>query len=634
MTLRTRLHLVGMASALIALAQVATVLWAASVASDVLASRQASARRAETLDELSAALPALRSGGAEAERRATSALDRASRSFPPGGGGEEVEALRREVDARAGADPGAALTAPHTGPDSVAALGALVALERRRDAEYSNRTADAIASARVVALSLAVLVLSLTLLGAATITPRLRRGLTALEAGARRFSAGDFSTRIAFPGNDELASVALALDAMAARLAGLLVASEQAEALMRDRTAELERARREGAERVDQLEAVRIELDASDRLVAADRLARGLTHELNNPLAILLADVEFASEELQSAEGSAGGSLDEVRTALGEARQAGRRIALIVRELMSFSRDRAAGDRDLADLVETLNQAARLAGPEIRRNGDFATQVPAGPILVQGNQVRLGQAFLELLLGAASAGAGRAPRRGTVSLALRAEPHGVVVEIRDDGEPIPAKLRAHLFDPFYLATPGFTSGGARLRGTGLGLASCARIVEAAGGRIEVESSEAVGTVFRVWLPAPTSLARVALPRQASSAGARRRRLLVVDGDPFECAAAYRTLSKAFDVAPHATVSSALAALRAGGRYDLILCDQASAAELSEALAADGSPQVDALVLVGGGGDAASGGPDAPVRLGRPLSVEQVGHLLGMRSGPA
>jgi len=628
--LRTRLHLVGTGSVLVALALVATVLWGASVASDVLASRQAAARRAENFGELSVTLPALAFGGIDAKEHAISALERAARTMPPAGGREELEALRQAVDALPGLDPAAATTAPRAGPDLVLALGRLAAWERRRDAETSQRTADAIASARVVAAILASLILSLALLGVTGIAPRLRRGLAALEAGARRISAGDLSNRIALPGRDELASVSQAIDAMADRLEGLLATREQTEALMRARTIELERAQRESAERVEQLESVRIELDASDRLVAADRLARGLTHELNNPLAILLADVEFASEELQAYDGGASASLDEARTALGEARQAGRRIALIVRELMSFSRDRAAGDRDLADLVETLEHSARLAGPEIRRHGAFVTDLPAGPILVQGSQARLGQAFLELLLGAASAVAGSAPARGTVSLALWAEPSGAMVEIRDDGEPIPSDLRDHLFDPFYVATPGFTSGGARMRGTGLGLASCARIVQAAGGRIEVESPKAAGTVFRVWLPAPTSLARVALSRQAGSPGASRRRLLVVDGDPFECAAAYRTLSKAFDVAPHATVSSALAALRAGGRYDLILCDPASAADLGEALAADGSPQVEALVQVGGDGGATDGEPAAPPRLSRPISVEQVGAWLASR----
>jgi signal transduction histidine kinase len=617
---------------LVALALVACS--GASVASDVLASRQAAARRAETFDELSVTLPALALGAPDAKERAISALERAAQHFPPNGGGEELEALRQAVDALPGPDPAAAPSALRAGPALGLALGGLAEWERRRDAETSQRTAGAIASARVAAVILACLILSLALLGATGITPRLRRGLAALEAGARRFSAGDLSTRIALPGRDELASVGQAFDAMAERLAGLLSARDHAEAVMRDRTAELERAQREAAERVEQLETVRIELDASDRLVAADRLARGLTHELNNPLAILLADIEFASEELQVVEGGTSGSLDEVRTALDEARQAGRRIALIVRELMSYSRDRAAGDRDLADLVQTLDHAARLAGPEIRQHGAFVTDLPPGPILVQGSQARLGQAFLELLLGAASAAAARAPTRGTVSLALRAEPSGAAVEISDDGEPIPAELRAHLFDPFYVATPGFTWGGARLRGAGLGLASCARIVEAAGGRVEVESSEAAGTVFRIWLPAPTPQARVALSRQAASPGAKRRRLLVVVGDPFECAAAYRTLAKAFDVAPHTSVSSALAALRAGGRYDLILCDPASAAGLTEALAADGSPQVEALVQMGGGGVGTDGDPAAPPWLGRPISLEQVGALLARRDGRA
>lgn len=401
-----------------------------------------------------------------------------------------------------------------------------------------------------------------------------------------------------------------------------LVSREEAEALVRDRTAELELTRKDLAARVAQLEAVRLQLDAADRLVAADRLARGLTHEINNPLAILLADVEFAFEELEAR--AAGGPPDEVLSALSEARQAGRRISLIVRELMSFSRDRPGTDQGPADLCEVLAHLERLAGPELRRQARFVAALPPGPVLVQGSPERLGEAFLELLNGAAYAVASAGRTDGLVSLSLRPEPGGAVVEVRDDGAPIPDEVRAHLFDPYFTPMAGFAAGGAGPRGTGLGLASCLRVIHAAGGRLEVDSAEGAGTVFRAWLPAPSTQSRVAL--RPAHRGAARTRLLVVDGDPFDCATVYRALFRDLDVSPHTSVSSALAALRAGDHFDLLLCDPRSGAALLEGLAADGSSQAGRVVLMVEASDPGPPATPALRRLEKPVTAAAVLEL--------
>jgi signal transduction histidine kinase len=411
-----------------------------------------------------------------------------------------------------------------------------------------------------------------------------------------------------------------------------LVSREGAEALFRDRTAELEKTRRNLAAHLAQLEAVHLQLDVADRLVAADRLARGLTHELNNPLAILLADVEFAFEELvarASAGPGAGGPPDEVISALDEARQAGRRISLLVRELASFSRDRSAADLGPTDLAEVLAHAERLAGPEIRRHARFIVALPPGPILVQGHQARLGLAFLELLHGASSAVAAAGRPDGLVTLALRPEPDGAVVEVRDDGVPISDDLRLHLFDPSFTPTASFAVGGAGQRGTGLGLASCFGIIQAAGGRLDVDSAEGSGTVFRAWLPAASTRSRVAL--RTGLRDTSRGRLLVVDADPFDCATAYRALSRDFDVAPHTSVSSALAILRSGERFDLILCDAAFGPALAAALAAEGSSQAAGVVLVGEAGAPTEAAVAGLPRLEKPLTAGAVLELARRRA---
>jgi signal transduction histidine kinase len=393
---------------------------------------------------------------------------------------------------------------------------------------------------------------------------------------------------------------------------------------------ELERVRAQLGECEAQLEAAQARQDLTERMVSADRLARGLTHEINNPLAILLANLDFASDELKEpGEAAGGGSREEVLEALGEARQAGRRISLIVRELMTIAKGQSNLDQGPADLVVAIEHARRLAEPELRRHASFHVELPAGPVLVQGGQARLGQLFLELLLGASSAIAGAGGSGGRVTLVLRPEPGGALVEISDDGLPIPPELMPRLFDPFFTPVAGFAAGSAGLRGAGMGMASCFGIVQAAGGRLSVESAPGTGTVFRVWLPAPGTQSRVVLVDRDGALGRRRPRALVIDPDPFECAMAYRELASHFHVAPHTSVSSALAVTRAGERFDVILCDTAAGGELLAALSADRSSLRDRVVLVW------SGTAPPPVadlkRLQRPVAVDEVLALVGRPS---
>ncbi|HEX7487870.1 MAG TPA: response regulator, partial [Anaeromyxobacteraceae bacterium] len=93
------------------------------------------------------------------------------------------------------------------------------------------------------------------------------------------------------------------------------------------------------------------------------------------------------------------------------------------------------------------------------------------------------------------------------------------------------------------------------------------LVGALGGGIEVEPA-AEGAVYRVRLPALTSQARLAL-RPASG---DRPRVLVLDDEPLVVASLYRLLSRKFDVVPHTSPRQALAVLRAGERFDAVLCD--------------------------------------------------------------
>ena len=114
---------------------------------------------------------------------------------------------------------------------------------------------------------------------------------------------------------------------------------------------------------------------------------------------------------------------------------------------------------------------------------------------VYGNEGRLVQVFLNLLVNAAQAIAGNAPDRNEVRLATSIDAAGrVAVEISDTGVGIPDEVLPRIFDPFFTTKPVGV-------GTGLGLSICHSLITAMGGSIEVTSRIGVGTRFVILLPA-------------------------------------------------------------------------------------------------------------------------------------
>ena len=113
----------------------------------------------------------------------------------------------------------------------------------------------------------------------------------------------------------------------------------------------------------------------------------------------------------------------------------------------------------------------------------------------RGNEGRLVQVFLNLLINAAQAIHGNAPNRNEVRLATCVDAQGrIAVEISDTGIGIPEEILPRIFDPFFTTKPVGV-------GTGLGLSICHSLVAAMGGSIEVASKVGVGTRFLILLPA-------------------------------------------------------------------------------------------------------------------------------------
>jgi len=234
-------------------------------------------------------------------------------------------------------------------------------------------------------------------------------------------------------------------------------------------------------------------LAVSDRLAAMGTLTSGIAHEINNPLAYILANLAYADEELADPESLRSASrIAEIRHALLEARDGANRVRDVVAEMRTLAR--GDGPQLAINVRRVLESAVSAVSSELRTRARLVLDLADAPA-VNGDEARLGQVFVNLLLNAADAVPLGAPADNEIAVALLPDEEGrTVILVRDSGIGIPAELHQRIFDPFYTNKPVGS-------GRGLGLSICHHIITDLGGTISVQSAPDRGSVFRVTLPA-------------------------------------------------------------------------------------------------------------------------------------
>jgi PAS domain S-box-containing protein len=226
----------------------------------------------------------------------------------------------------------------------------------------------------------------------------------------------------------------------------------------------------------------------SARMASIGMLAAGVAHEVNNPLAYVLNNVEIAMKQL----GPLGDGARQARDALGVALEGVDRIRTIVRDLLALSRidESALGPVDVTAVVESTLALARKEITERASLSYDALPVP----LARGTVARVGQVLLNLLSNALESMAEGARDTNTLRVVLRpSNGSGAVIEITDNGVGIPPEHVPRIFDPFFTTkAPG--------HGTGLGLAISQRLVAEMGGELSFTPAEPRGSTFRLTLP--------------------------------------------------------------------------------------------------------------------------------------
>lgn len=314
-------------------------------------------------------------------------------------------------------------------------------------------------------------------------------------------------------------------------------------------------------------------LQQSDRLISMGMLAASVVHEINNPLAYVMANLSLMMERLRDVP-SDSASIETLREVVGEiteplndAYHGVERVRAIAQDLKVFSR--AKGDQtEPVDVCAVLESTIRMAWNAIRHRARLVKHYERVP-LIMASESRLAQVFLNLLINAVQAiPEGNAPAH-EIRVAVRNEKGAVVIEVSDTGVGIPPEVRERIFEPFFTTKPVGV-------GSGLGLSISRSIVTALGGRITVESEVGRGTTFRVTLPVPPAATPSIqptgrVPTESLRSGTRRLQVMVVDDEPAIGAVLRRVISREHDVTVVTSGKEALERLETGA-FDLVLCD--------------------------------------------------------------
>jgi signal transduction histidine kinase len=235
---------------------------------------------------------------------------------------------------------------------------------------------------------------------------------------------------------------------------------------------------------------MREQLVVSDRLASIGMLAAGVAHEINSPLAAIVANLELMEIDLGAPRDEREQTFaDSVRDTLA----ATNHLRQIVRDLGILSRgtDRPQ-DPVPVDVERVLDTAMRMAWNQIRHRARLVKDLTGVPHVL-GEESRLAQVFLNLLVNASHAIEPGDVEANEIRASTSVESDRVVVEVADTGTGIAPDALARIFEPFYTTKPIGV-------GTGLGLAITRGIVTSLGGTIDVQSTLGRGTTFRVRLP--------------------------------------------------------------------------------------------------------------------------------------
>jgi two-component system cell cycle sensor histidine kinase/response regulator CckA len=309
------------------------------------------------------------------------------------------------------------------------------------------------------------------------------------------------------------------------------------------------------------------QLRQSQKMEAIGRLAGGIAHDFNNLLTIILGNTHLLQQILPEN--------PDLLQLVDDIHSAADRAASLTRQLLTFSRPRSV-HQEVIDLNVVVDQLVGLLRRLLGERISILARLAPSPVLVCADRGQLEQVIMNLAVNAKDA----MPAGGTLSITTatvtavvsgQALQHFARLTIADSGIGMTEDVKAHIFEPFFTTKEVG-------QGTGLGLATVYAIVEAVGGRIEVESSPGAGTRFQIDLPLSDTRPSQSAERAMSNVlaggniGRGRKVLLVEDEEGIRRLARLTLESHGFDVIEAERGEAALELLTPLRQIDLLITD--------------------------------------------------------------
>ena len=239
-----------------------------------------------------------------------------------------------------------------------------------------------------------------------------------------------------------------------------------------------------GKEQETKIAAQQVALMHRERVAALGSMLAGVAHELNNPLAVVMAQTELLAETADN---------QETRDRAEKILKPVERCARIVRTFLALARQRDT-KKAYINVEDVISDVRELLEYQFRTNNiEVMVNIAPGFPEIWGDGAQISQVLMNLLINSQQALMEMEQDRSIAIEVLMENEKTIAIIVSDNGPGVPVSIQDRVFEPFFTTKP-------EGQGTGLGLSYCQSVAEGHGGIIEIEKSGQAGTSVRFEIP--------------------------------------------------------------------------------------------------------------------------------------